>query len=59
MSDLPDRVRKLQVDVTDDAACEKAVQTIIEEADHIDIFVSNAGVSNIGGYFLSLSVECR
>lgn len=53
MSDLPDSVRKLQVDVTDDASCEQAVQTILEEADHIDIFVSNAGVANVGEHPIS------
>ncbi|KAF9553107.1 oxidoreductase [Agrocybe pediades] len=56
MSDLPESIRKLQLDVTNDTACEKAVQTIIEEAGHIDIFISNAGVANVGP-LLDITVE--
>jgi len=56
LSELGGNIKKLEVDVTNDASCEQAVKTIYEETGRIDIFVSNAGVS-ITCPLLDVSVE--
>ncbi|EJD52148.1 oxidoreductase [Auricularia subglabra TFB-10046 SS5] len=41
-------IRRLELDVTDDAGCEAAVEHVIREEGRIDVLVSNAGVICIG-----------
>ncbi|KAJ7275690.1 NAD-binding protein [Mycena rebaudengoi] len=49
MSDLVhDNVRKLVVDVTENASVETAVEQVYSETEGIDVLVSNAGYSHIG-----------
>jgi len=56
MSELGEDIRKLEVDVTNHASCEKAVEMIYAEAGRVDIFVSNAGVASVGA-LLDVSLE--
>jgi NAD(P)-dependent dehydrogenase (short-subunit alcohol dehydrogenase family) len=42
--DYPDRFRSLVLDVTDDAAVDRAAAILGEEAGHLDVFISNAGL---------------
>ncbi|KAJ7141347.1 hypothetical protein C8R44DRAFT_659041 [Mycena epipterygia] len=49
MSDLvDDNIRKLVVDVTDDASVAKGIEQVYAETDGIDVLISNAGYSHIG-----------
>lgn len=44
-SALADKGRGIVLDVTDEAACQKAVENIVKEFGHIDILVNNAGIT--------------
>ncbi|KAJ7121249.1 NAD-binding protein [Mycena crocata] len=49
MSDLKhENVRKLVVDVTDDASVAKGIEQVYAETEGIDVLISNAGYSHIG-----------
>lgn len=48
MSNLPSSIERLELDVTSDESCERAVSDVISKHGRIDILVNNAGAGATG-----------
>lgn len=55
--DVPDGVRTVELDLTDDERLERAVATVVDDAGGLDVLVHNAGVGAAGGTIDEVEID--
>ncbi|WP_181686920.1 SDR family NAD(P)-dependent oxidoreductase [Halorhabdus salina] len=55
--DLPDGVEAVELDVTDEASIESAVEEVVESAGRVDVLINNAGVGGDGDGIVALATD--